>query len=151
MIGLTPTQARVLAFIVTYRKEHSVSPTKREVGNAEGYGLHGSGTLAGLNNVLAGLVNKGFIRMETDGRARGIVVLREGEADKPRAASPVMCLGCNDDTDASGWCIGCDRVSLYTRIVGVNVALQIETDGLNSRARAVVVANIVSLLPRSAE
>jgi hypothetical protein len=142
MIGLTPTQAETLAFIVAYRKGHGVSPTKREIR---------PGSVPGLNHVLAGLVNKGFIRLETDGRARNIVVLRESETDEPRAASPVMCLGCNDDTDASGWCIGCDRVSLYTRIAGVNVAIQIGTDGLDSRKRAVVVANVVSVLPRSLE
>lgn len=151
MNGLTFVQAKVLAFIVAYRNEHGMSPTKREIGNAVGYGKHGNGTLTGLEHVLAGLGNKGFIRRETDGRARGIVVLRESETAEPRAASPVMCLGCNDDTDAAGWCIGCDRVSLYTRIAGVNVALQIETDGLDSRERAVAVANVVASLPRSAE
>lgn len=80
MIGLTPRQAEALAFIVSYRNDHGVSPTKREIGNALRLGTWGGGGLSGVESLLMRLVNKGFIRRETDGRARNIVVLRESEA-----------------------------------------------------------------------
>jgi SOS-response transcriptional repressor LexA len=74
MIGLTPTQRRLLDFIQRYQAENGIAPTFAEMQLAAG-----QSSKSGVFRLLISLEERGYIR-RLHGRARAIELLNPGQA-----------------------------------------------------------------------
>lgn len=69
MIGITPSQQRVLDYIALFQRQWGWPPTRAEIAVALGFASHNA-----AHEHLAALERKGYVRL-TRGVARGIKVV----------------------------------------------------------------------------